>query len=87
MLFFGTPHRGSPKDDVLKMVEQDYPNRIPALLQTGPESGELEFQLQLFSDIVGDRRIGSFYETEPTPTPVQVRILIIESIRNTLDIV
>ncbi|KAK7425600.1 hypothetical protein QQZ08_007923 [Neonectria magnoliae] len=71
MVFFGTPHRGSPKDDVLKMVEQAYPNRVPALLQTGPDSGELRLQLQYFSDIIGDRQIGSFYETEPTPSPVQ----------------
>lgn len=75
MLFFGTPHRGSPKDDVLKMVEQAYPNRVPTLLQTGPDSGELQLQLQLFSDIVGDRQIGSFYETEPTPVPMQVSLL------------
>ncbi|KAI1147078.1 hypothetical protein F4825DRAFT_465998 [Nemania diffusa] len=73
MLFFGTPHRGSPKDDVLKMVEQRHPNRVPALMQTAPDSGELEFQLQLFSNLVGDRQIGSFYETEPTPVPAQVR--------------
>ncbi|KAI0116315.1 hypothetical protein GGR51DRAFT_574646 [Nemania sp. FL0031] len=72
MLFFGTPHKGSPKDDVLKMVEQTYPNRIPALMQTAPDSGDLEFQLQLFSTLVGDRQIGSFYETEPTPAPSQI---------------
>ncbi|KAH8719384.1 hypothetical protein GQ44DRAFT_623397 [Phaeosphaeriaceae sp. PMI808] len=71
MLFFGTPHRGSPKDDILKMVEQPYPNRVPALMQTAPDSGELKFQLQLFSDLVRDRQIGSFYETEPTPAPSQ----------------
>jgi hypothetical protein len=73
MLFFGTPHRGSPKEDILKMVEESYPNRVPALMQTTPDSGELKFQLQLFSDLVRDRQIGSFYETEPTPTPSQVR--------------
>ncbi|KAI0481790.1 hypothetical protein F4859DRAFT_476008 [Xylaria cf. heliscus] len=72
MLFFGTPHRGSPKDDVLKMVEQAHPNRVPALMQTAPGSGELKLQLQLFADLVRDRQIGSFYETEPTPVPSQV---------------
>ncbi|KAH7079953.1 hypothetical protein BKA63DRAFT_231448 [Paraphoma chrysanthemicola] len=72
MLFFGTPHRGSPKDDILKMVEQSYPNRIPALMQTTPESDGLMSQLQLFSSIVRDRQIGSFYETEPTPVPTQL---------------
>lgn len=72
MLFFGTPHRGSPKDDVLKMVEQAHPNRVPALMQTAPGSGELKLQLQLFADLVRDRQVGSFYETEPTPVPTQV---------------
>ena len=72
MLFFGTPHRGSPKEDVLKMVEHAYPNRVPALLQTTPGSESLMYQLGLFMDIIGDRQIGSFYETEPTPTPAQV---------------
>jgi hypothetical protein len=72
MLFFGTPHRGSPKDDILKMVEQSYPNRVPALMQTTPESDGLMSQLQLFASLVRDRQIGSFYETVPTPTPTQV---------------
>ena len=71
MLFFGTPHRGSPKDDVLKMVEQTFPNRVPALLETDPNNQDLKTQLDYFAKIIGDRQIGSFYETEPTPTPVQ----------------
>lgn len=72
MLFFGTPHRGSPKDDILKMVEESYPNRISALMQTTPDSDGLMSQLQLFANLVRDRQIGSFYETEPTLTPSQV---------------
>lgn len=77
MLFFGTPHRGSPKDDILKMIEQSHPERIPALLQTTPNSDDLMSQLKLFENIIGERPIGGFYETEPTPAPIQVRFALL----------
>lgn len=72
MMFFGTPHRGSPKDDILKMVEHAYPNRVPALTETAPDSAALKLQLQLFTELVRDRKVASFYETEPTAAPSQV---------------
>ncbi|KAK0639378.1 hypothetical protein B0T16DRAFT_497485 [Cercophora newfieldiana] len=68
MLFFGTPHRGSRKEDLLKMVQDEHPNRIPALLQSKPDSGRLLDQLGHLKDIIGDRRVGSFYELKPTPS-------------------
>lgn len=68
MLFFGTPHRGSRKEDLLKMVEHEHPNRIPVLLQSKPDSGRLLDQLGHLKDVIGDRRVGSFYELKPTPS-------------------
>jgi protein SERAC1 len=72
MLFFGTPHHGSVKTALLNMVpDMDNPRRS-LLHETEPESDVLRIQVTDFKNIVGDRKIASFYETEPTPTPQMV---------------
>jgi protein SERAC1 len=72
MLFFGTPHRGSVKDGLLKMVQEPGNPRQLSLRQTEPGADVLRMQLDDFTDIIGDRKIASFYETELTPTPEKV---------------
>lgn len=85
ILFFGTPHRGSVKEFLLKMVEEPGNPRQISLRQTEPGSDVLRMQLDDFTDIVGDRKIATFYETEMTPTPEKVDFLTklqVESIAN-----
>ena len=72
MLFFGTPHRGSVKEALLKMVEQPGNPRNLMLRQTEPGADVLRIQLDDFTNIIEDRKVESFYETELTPAPEQV---------------
>ena len=72
ILFFGTPHRGSVKEALLKMVEQPGNPRKLMLCQTEPGADVLRIQLDDFTNIIEDRKVESFYETELTPAPEQV---------------
>jgi hypothetical protein len=69
ILFFGTPHQGSVKKALLKMIPvPDHPRR-ELLNQISPDSEVLRMQLSDFKNIVGDRKVASFFETELTPEP------------------
>ncbi|MCJ1452831.1 hypothetical protein MMC28_003176 [Mycoblastus sanguinarius] len=69
ILFFGTPHRGSVKESLMRMVEQPGNPRQLMLLQTEAGPDLLRIQLDDFANTVEDRKIESFYETEMTPSP------------------
>ncbi len=56
------------------MVEQGNPRKI-MLLQTEPGADVLRIQLDDFANIIEDRKVESFYETELTPAPEQVRCM------------
>jgi hypothetical protein len=54
------------------MVQESGNPRQLSLRQTEPGAEVLRMQLDDFTDIIGDRKIASFYETELTPTPEKV---------------
>lgn len=67
MLLFGVPHKGLIVDDIAKMLagRDDHPRR--ALLQEINSKSELlVLQLVDFKNLIRDRMVVSFYETEQT---------------------
>lgn len=67
MLLFGIPHKGLVVDDIEKMLaDQDNHPRNALLQQIKVQSDLLANQLADFKNLVGDRRIVSFYETGQT---------------------
>jgi hypothetical protein len=67
ILFFGTPHQGLLIDDIKQMVtqEDDHP-RVDLLEQIEEKSDLLIYQLADFKNLIRDRKIISFYETQKT---------------------
>lgn len=66
-MFFGTPHKGLVIDDIKKMVAgEDQHPRIELLHQIDHKSDILKYQLADFKNLMCDRRIVSFYETQQT---------------------
>ncbi|USP74943.1 hypothetical protein yc1106_02217 [Curvularia clavata] len=67
MLLFGIPHRGLVVDDIQKMVSEKggHPRR-ELLEQIKQKSDQLASQLDSFRNIIQDRKVVSFYETEQT---------------------
>jgi hypothetical protein len=67
MLLFGIPHRGLVIDDIEQMLggEDGHPRK--ALLgQIKEESDLLAWQLDDFRNIIGDRKVVSYYERRQT---------------------
>jgi protein SERAC1 len=67
ILFFGTPHKGLVIDDIKHMVigDDDHP-RTELLEQIKVKSDLLMYQLVDFKNLIRDRKIVSFYETQQT---------------------
>jgi hypothetical protein len=67
ILFFATPHKGLVVADMKRMLVGD-PNhpRHNLLEEINKESGVLKYQLVDFKNLIRDRRIVSFFETEQT---------------------
>jgi hypothetical protein len=67
MLLFGTPHHGLMINDIEQMLagREDHP-RHHLLQQISNKSDILVHQLADFKNLIRDRRIVSFYETEQT---------------------
>jgi hypothetical protein len=76
ILFFGTPHQGLLVDDIKRMVagEDDHP-RAELLEQIKVKSNLLMYQLVDFKNLIRDRKIVSFYETQQTRQLKLVRYL------------
>ncbi|KAH0538021.1 hypothetical protein FGG08_005382 [Glutinoglossum americanum] len=67
ILFFGTPHKGLMVDDIKSMLAADADHPRNALLeQINLKSDLLIDQLADFKNLIRDRKIVSFYETEQT---------------------
>ncbi|KAF8242522.1 hypothetical protein K440DRAFT_565337, partial [Wilcoxina mikolae CBS 423.85] len=63
LMFFGTPHRGLPIDDILSMVDEEkHGERAELVRSIDRESGTLEASLQKFIGIAERFKIFSFYE-------------------------
>jgi protein SERAC1 len=75
-LFFGTPHKGLLIDDIKQMVTQegDHP-RAELLEQIRLQSDVLTHQLADFKNLIRDRKIVSFFETQKTRRLHLVRFL------------
>ena len=67
MLLFVIPHKGLVVDDIQKMLggQGNYP-RNALLEQIRSKSDLLASQLVNFKNIIGDRKVVSFYETGQT---------------------
>jgi hypothetical protein len=67
MLLFGTPHRGLMVNDIERMLagQENHP-RYHLLQQISNKSDILVHQLADFKNLIRDRKIVSFYETEQT---------------------
>jgi hypothetical protein len=67
MLLFGTPHRGLIVNDIEQMLAggENHP-RYYLLQQISNKSDMLVLQLADFKNLIRDRKIVSFYETEQT---------------------
>jgi hypothetical protein len=66
MLLFGTPHRGLVVNDIERMLGQEDHPRHHLLRQISNKSDILLVQLADFKNLIRDRRIVSFYETDQT---------------------
>lgn len=76
ILFFGTPHKGLVIDDIQRMVAgEDYHPRTELLEQIKLKSDLLMYQLADFKNLIRDRKIISFYETQQTRRLELVRYL------------
>ena len=67
ILFFATPHKGLMVADMEKMLggQQDHPRHI-LLDEIDQTSNVLVYQLTDFKNLIRDRKIISFFETEQT---------------------
>lgn len=76
ILFFGTPHKGLVIDDIQRMVAgEDQHPRMELLEQIERKSDLLIYQLADFKNLIRDRKIASFYETQQTRRLQQVKYL------------
>ena len=67
ILFFGTPHKGLVIDDIQRMAAgEGHHLRAGLLEEIKAKSNLLIYQLVDFKNIIGDRKIISFYETQQT---------------------
>jgi protein SERAC1 len=67
ILFFGTPHKGLIVADMKKMLggQEDHPRHV-LLDEIHQTSNLLAYQLADFKNLIRDRKIVSFFETEQT---------------------
>ena len=67
MIFFGIPHKGLVVDDIQQMLtgNGNHP-REKLLQQISSRSDLLVHQLADFKNLIRDRKVVSFYETEQT---------------------
>ncbi|EKG20604.1 Actin-like protein [Macrophomina phaseolina MS6] len=72
MLFFGTPHKGISMDNIRKFIPETNHPRHALLNQLQLNSEVLLDKLTLFKEILGDRRIMSFYEVDQTQQLAEV---------------
>ena len=82
ILFFAVPHKGIMIDDMLRMLGQDNHPRADLLAQINRSSDYLISQLADFKDLIRDRKIVTFFETQQTRKLEQVRnsMLILEGL-------
>ena len=73
ILFFAVPHKGMMTEYMLSMLSQDDHPRAVLLAQINRSSQYLLSQLADFKDLIGDRKIVTFYETQQTRKLQQVR--------------
>jgi hypothetical protein len=67
ILFFGTPHQGLPVADIQSMIAGDEHHPRMALLdQLNVKSETLIYQRTDFRNLIRDRKVISFYETQQT---------------------
>ncbi|KUL81412.1 hypothetical protein ZTR_10224 [Talaromyces verruculosus] len=67
VIFFGIPHKGLVVEDIQQMLGGDGKHpREKLLQQTSSKSDLLTLQLADFKNLIRDRKVVSFYETEQT---------------------
>ncbi|OQD78945.1 hypothetical protein PENANT_c070G01951 [Penicillium antarcticum] len=67
MILFAIPHKGLVMDDIQQMLAGDHSHpRGQLLQQISSKSDLLIYQLADFKNLIRDRRVVSFYETEQT---------------------
>lgn len=83
MLLFGIPHKGLVVHDIQKMLawEDNHPRNV-LLEQIRNKSDLLASQLADFKNLIRDRKIVSFYETEQTR---QLEFVCMSSLDNTVE--
>ena len=64
IIFFAVPQRGLDVEDMKRIMGQEEHPRTGLLHQINTDSKELHHQLVDFKDILYDRKVISFYETE-----------------------
>ena len=64
IIFFAVPQRSLDVEDMQHIMGQEEHPRTGLLFQINTDSKELLHQLTDFKDILYDRRVVSFYETE-----------------------
>ena len=75
MILFAIPHKGLVMDDIRQMLVGDKSHpREQLLRQISSNSDVLIHQLADFKNLIRDRKVVSFYETEQTKRLVLVRI-------------
>lgn len=75
MILFAIPHKGLVIDDIQQMLAGDKSHpREQLLQQISTKSDLLIHQLADFKNLIRDRKVVSFYETEETRQLVLVRI-------------
>lgn len=68
MLLFGIPHKGLVVDDIQKMIaakDVEHPRNM-LIKQIQSDSDLLALQSDDFRNLIGDRKVVSFYETQQT---------------------
>jgi hypothetical protein len=74
MILFAIPHKGLVMDDIQQMLAGDKSHPREQLLhQISSKSDVLIHQLADFKNLIRDRKVVSFYETEQTRRLVLVR--------------
>ena len=74
VLFFGTPHRGLPTDDILSMIDtKNNAERAKLVRSIGVGSPVLAAELGKFAHIADNFKLFSFYERQKTKSIVLVR--------------
>ncbi|KAF2635275.1 hypothetical protein P280DRAFT_412043 [Massarina eburnea CBS 473.64] len=70
--FFGTPHKGLSVQEILDMLVDPNHPRVDLLGQIDSKNKFLGDQLRNFKNVLGDRKVTSFYETKLTRKLVKV---------------